>query len=111
MWGFYNSRNRDLASYIFSYIIDFKISAIFNKDKNVKQADQTFLREYIYPKIKKISIIHDSYLCKSYGGDPFPTKRVGNCFIGSTAECYSNLTFYKCPDECRPTDHPNWISC
>jgi hypothetical protein len=111
MWGFYNSRNRKLASYIFSLIKDFKINAIFNKQKNVKQGDQNFLREYVYPKIKKNSIIHDSFLCKSYGGHPFPTKRIGDCFIGSIVECYSNKTFYRCPSECRPVDQPNWISC
>jgi hypothetical protein len=39
----------------------------------------------VYPLVKSNAIVHDSYLCKSFGGGAFPTRRLGDCFIGSPA--------------------------
>ena len=84
MWGFYNARNRIIANNIFELIKDNAISKQYNGNfKSPKHADQSFLAKYVYPLVKSSMIVHDSYLCTSFGGEPFPTKRLGNCFIGS----------------------------
>ena len=43
-----------------------------------KGFDQTMLTKYIWPSVKSLSLVHDSYLCKTYHSEnwkPFPTKR------------------------------------
>jgi len=85
MWGFYNSRDRITAYKIFDSILNVDIAKKFSKpkNKNRKGADQEFLTKYVYPYLREQSIIHDSFLCASYGGaKAFPTKRVGDCFVG-----------------------------
>ena len=79
--------------------------------KSPKGADQHFLTQHVYPFVKSNSIIHDSYLCTSYGGDGFPTKRIGNCFIGSTEACNTTASFTECPKQCRPKEHQDWTTC
>lgn len=128
MWGFYNSRNRQLANNIFNLIKSKEISSQFNGNfKSPKHGDQAFLSKHVlsyltklfkefyfylyrairswsehiftfsfkkiffivrlkvYPQVQSSAIVHDSYLCSSFGGGPFPTKRLGDCFIGSPA--------------------------
>ena len=86
MWGFFNSRDRPLANKLFNLIIDRKTSMIDNnKQQNTYNVDQTFLAKVVHPLIVNNSVVHDSYLCKTLGGEPFPTKRVGNCQIGNLA--------------------------
>ena len=87
MWGFYNSRDRYLANKIFSTMIDPNISKAFKKAKS----DQPFLAKYVYPLISNNSIMHDSYFCEKYGAKPFPSKRIGSCFIGIH---FTTLFFY-----------------
>ena len=115
MWGFYNSRNRSLATKIFEMIIDKNISRIYNPVNgtiNKKGHDQFFLEEYVHPLIHNRSVTHDSFICERFGGDPFPTKRVGNCFIGSTNGCNTTGVFFKdCPIKCRPKNHQDWNQC
>ena len=84
MWGFYNSRDRQLANKLFELIIDRNTSLKYNgNNKNSYNADQVFLANVVYPLVVNKSVVHDSYLCKVIGGEPFPTKRVGNCQIGN----------------------------
>ncbi len=113
MWGFNSALGRSLANEIFKRILDSKTASKFNSNnESPKGHDQFFLSDYVYPLIHKKSIIHDSYLCKGFGGGPWPTKRIGNCFVGSPASC--NITgtdFYDCPVECRPKMHPDWKKC
>jgi hypothetical protein len=113
MWGFFNQRNRKLAKKIFQLIVNKDISSTYNKNfESSKGADQNFLNDYVYKHLKSNSIIHDSYLCKSYGGSAFPTKRIGDCFVGNPYSCnVSADSFYECPLECRPADHKDWINC
>ena len=86
MWGFYNSRNRPLANKLFNLIIDRNTSLKDNKkQQNSYNVDQVFLANVVYPLIVNNSVVHDSYLCSSFGGDAFPTRRLGDCFIGSPA--------------------------
>jgi hypothetical protein len=112
MWGFYNERNRTLANRILNLILDKNISVRYNSnDKSPKGADQHFLTSHVYGLIKVDSVIHDSYLCQNYGGQPFPTKRKGNCFIGNPFDCNITASFFKCPPQCRPKAHLDWESC
>jgi hypothetical protein len=89
MWGFASVRDRALATKIFSLIVDKKVSEQFNKNgKSPKHGDQSFLARYVHPLVKSSAIVHDSYLCASYGGDPWPTQRKGDCFVGSPSGNY-----------------------
>lgn len=46
-------------------------------------------------------------------GEPWPTQRLGDCFVGSIYDCNKDAIneFPMCPDACRPKDHQNWTSC
>ncbi len=115
MWGFYNSRNKTLADLIFNKIVDPLISKNFKKN-NAKGQDQFFLAEHVYPLIKHNSIIHDSYTCKNFQDSlPFPSQRIGSCFIGSFGQTESCVNISNalpnCPIECRPKDNLDWIYC
>jgi hypothetical protein len=113
MWGFNNALDRNLASKLFRKIMDPKIASKFNANlSSPKRQDQFFLSEYVYERIRSKSIVHDSYSCHILGGSPWPTQRVGNCFVGSPAGCNATTTdFYDCPIECRPKSHPDWKKC
>jgi hypothetical protein len=112
MWGFYNSRDRNLANKIFELIKNPRIAYLYNKNlASPKGKDQEFLTDYVYPLVKGRSIVHDSHLCVHYGGDPFPTKRVDNCFVATISLCDANSTFYECPLKCRPNVHQDWTYC
>jgi hypothetical protein len=118
MWGYFNKQNRVLAKEIFMKIIDPKTASLYHKSgtESVRQPDQSFLKDNVYPLIKSQSIIHDSYSCKSWfewNSGAFPTKRVGSCFIGAPGvnlNC-ENKTFYECPKKCRPVQHQDWTFC
>lgn len=111
MWGFYNSKNKSLAERIFNLLVN-KTLADEYKKLNDRWSDQFFLRDYVYGLIKNDSLIHDSYLCCFYKDSvSFPTKRVGNCFVGQIGNCNLNSTSIKCPIECRPKAHLDWINC
>lgn len=71
-----------------------------------------FLREYVYPEIRYQSIIHDSYHChnRNISGEPWPSKRVGDCFVGSRKNCNINAKkFFECPKKCRK--NRSWVYC
>lgn len=110
MWGFYNARNRILAFHLFNLILNSQRYNNVNsyKKKNLNGNDQLFLSD-IYYLLKNEAIIHDSYFCEKYGGDPYPTERIGNCFIGAVGECNSTGLFEICPVKCRK--YLEWITC
>jgi len=113
MWGFNRSKNKKLADEILNRILNKNDSIIF-KPEIPEGLDQSFLGKKVYPLIKDKSIIHDSYLCKHYkDGTPFPTQLKGNCFIGRIGHCDENgtLPYGKCPIECRPKNHQDWLYC
>ncbi len=115
MWGFFNSRDRILANKIFGLLINPLIAPNYNLNhSSPKGFDQYFLSSYVYLDIKKSSIIHDSYTCQSFkDSQPFPTKRHGNCFVGTSLDICDDKepSFVSCPIQCRPKDHSDWTYC
>ncbi len=118
MWGFYNERNRDLAKEIFRKMIDTKIAGNYHKNgtQTKRGPDQFFLNDHVYPLIKSESIIHDSYCCVQYGDSkPFPTERVGSCYVATmemNGYCATNKTLLpECPMACRLNEHKDWTHC
>ena len=69
-----------------------------------------FLASKVYRLIISEALVHDAYNCRFFGASPWPTKRQGDCFVGGF-ECNSSNKFYECPMDCRPPEHPDWISC
>ncbi len=67
---------------------------------------------------------HDSYNCDDSNitkQSPirmfaFPTKRKGNIFVGQSIQEEDKdpnqlAAVEKCPSNCRPTDHKDWVYC
>lgn len=113
MWGFKRHLDPEKANLIFSLITDKEMSKKFNPNSNSpKGFDQTFLSTVVYEIISNKWLEHDSYLCSFFtNSKPFPTKRIGNCFVGGIGSCNETALFYTCPKECRPKNHLNWIFC
>ena len=49
--------------------------------QDVKGTDQFFLAQFIYPQVKELAMIHDSYDLFQ-DGKAFPSERVGDEFVG-----------------------------
>lgn len=118
MWGFHSSKDRKFADQFYIDITT-KINKATNNDliRNEIDKDQRFLSKYIYPKLKKISLIHDSYFCQVHKDSvAFPTQREGDCFVGAPYTSLNQCVFkrsdlFKCPVDCRPIEHKDWINC
>ena len=113
MWGFYNSRDRKTAKKIFNHILNKFLWIKYNQDgKHQRGFDQFFLKDFVFPLIKSNSMIHDSYTCQNLQGIGFPSKRIGNCYVGSVDfNCNKTGFYYVCPIACRPYDHLDWTYC
>jgi hypothetical protein len=117
MWGFYNKRDRKIASNLFDIFTDFNISEWYKSQKS-KTSDQSILAYYVWPLALKNATIHDSYYCfvKGLGNSqPFPTKRTEYyCHVGHIGACNPNnkAKMSICPEKCRPKAHSKeWIYC
>ncbi|RNA07108.1 hypothetical protein BpHYR1_028042 [Brachionus plicatilis] len=113
MWGLKTHLDRLGSKFIFNQIVDKIFSKKFNPNsKSPKGYDQVFLATSVYDYIIYSSLEHDSYLCNFFPtSKPFPTRRIGNCFVGCIGSCNQSAVFYPCPRECRPKNHSNWIYC
>ncbi|CAF0712424.1 unnamed protein product [Brachionus calyciflorus] len=113
MWGFKSALDRTKSNDVFNLIIDRNLTIAYNPGGISKKGyDQFFLTDHVYNRIKTTATIHDSFLCTRYPNTKaFPTKRVGNCFVGGVGWCDPNRNFTICPRECRPGDHQDWESC
>lgn len=115
MWGFASYKKRNLADELFKLFINRDHQKnIYNKHRNKKGNDQFFLSNHVYHRLKPFSMIHDSYLCTFYNdGVPFPSQRIGNCFVstGYSFEICSKEKALSCPARCRPKDHQDWQAC
>ena len=81
--------------------------------------DQTALSAVVVPHATNDSLAHDSYHCQAplyqfAKTIPFPTRRfrkppngIPN-FVGNTG---SDLLLKRCPKECRPPNHQDWLFC
>lgn len=116
LWGQATAKDRNVAAKIFKILSDPSLKSWHASHAGQKQADQIFLSEFIYKEVKKSVLIHDSFHCVKYGGQPFPTKRPqGYCHVGAYGCCgpeSSNYIYafpYECPHECRPAK--DWVLC
>ena len=111
MWGLKVAMNRSFANYIVETMRDPGISENYTFKKYGN--DQTFLSNYVYKFIVADSVIHDAYSCGVLNGTPWPTRRIGGCFVGSTSWCdeWSLYAGTECPEVCRPKDHMDWTRC
>ena len=83
-----------------------------------KGLDQDILNRRVWPHIRDVAAIFDSYNCrnvKKYGhARPWPTRRQGYRYVGygPTKEGpMKTLSRKECPVECRPQDHQDWLYC
>ena len=114
MWGFRPSMSPRISRLIHNKIHNRELVKHYGG-----RGDQTFLAKEVWPEAKSSIIVHDSYLCKTTYGvkpEPFPTQRrpanETNCFIGCVRPCCGrDKPWFKCPPECRPNDHPDWLYC
>jgi hypothetical protein len=108
-WGVYNARNRQKSETIYNLIKNPEIAQNYHRKGQPMQKgnDQDFLGQHVYQEMITDSIVHDSFFCMIYGGQPFPTKRNGDCYIGNAGICDPvNGNFQLiCPLQCRPKDH------
>jgi hypothetical protein len=82
MWGAKNKLDRKFSNSIIEKILDKRIADDYKR--RPKGLDQEFLSVYVYYQIRSNSVIHDSYTCNLYkDSTPWPTKRIGDCFVGS----------------------------
>lgn len=92
--------------------------------RRLKQAtpfneDQLFLREYVWPFVKKHALVHDSYFCQredlwSKVRRPMPVQRLSEYdFVGNALTPKTNYLglklLEKCPEACR--GDPSWDWC
>ena len=78
-----------------------------------KGLDQELLTKYVWPIVMKFTCVHDSYLChKIKGGHwrPFPTQREEGAYNFVGAAGPTNIQ-QKCPKQCRPEEHQDWLAC
>ncbi|CAF0827250.1 unnamed protein product [Brachionus calyciflorus] len=113
MWGFKNIYNQKLGKEIFDLLVDKSLALKYNPSGDSPYGnDKLFLMDHVYQRINNISTVHDSYSCHIFpNSKPFPTKRLGDCFIGGYDPCNETNSFFSCPLECRPKDHIDWESC
>lgn len=116
LWGFANGKDRNLALQVFNNIFNPALKRWHANYKNEKQADQIFLKKYLWETVQKNFTAHDSFHCLKYNSRPFPTQRPWfYCHVGGYGCCgieILNSSFpHECPYECRPKEHKEWIFC
>ena len=136
MWGlrFDKEKHKILIKKFWNKLVDPKMAKIYNphnyRFKGIfyvliiylldlinfffKDIDQIWLKSIIWNEVNHHALIHDSFHCeKNMSGIPWPTQRLGDCFVGSCGNCNTNATnqFFKCPNACRPKEHQDWTNC
>ena len=91
---------------------------IYRKGYFSKYFDMVYLREIVWPVLRKRSASYDSYHCKAVSelgqSLPFPTKRKGSLYVGAGPTKYNlvnEMDKRECPKVCRPKDHKDWLYC
>ena len=122
MWGFANSKDRQLAKKLFNSITNPVIAKNYKKNgRDRKGYDQFFLTDFVWSFAKWNATAHDSYTCSKFPNSaPFPTKRLNpECFVGLQNACDEGTNHEPstsrskdfCPIECRPPNHLDWFYC
>ena len=115
LWGFRPAFNRKLSHEILKKIYDRQLVVHYQG-----RADQSFLKDHVWPAARFDTLAHDSFHCKVDFGHqavPFPTERPlendPNCYVGVVRNgCPKDeMPFDPCPEECRPANRPEWIYC
>ena len=72
----------------------------------------------VWPVIRDLAMIHDSYNCGmvwKFGHClPWPTQRQGYKYVGygpTKGYAVRNIVRKKCPVKCRPKEHLDWQYC
>ncbi|KAF2352236.1 hypothetical protein FHG87_017008 [Trinorchestia longiramus] len=80
-----------------------------------KYFDQKLLQRFLWPFMQGDVVEHVSYHCQAYPGSiPFPTQRERGkyCGWGPYKIKESQIVVQiKCPEACRPKEHPQWLWC
>ncbi|XP_066974097.1 uncharacterized protein [Macrobrachium rosenbergii] len=77
-------------------------------------ADQREMLRKLWPIAGRNITVHASYFCKNFGySEPFPTRRDNFTYVGekSFIAGYVMEPFAECPEECRPSNHMDWLHC
>ena len=114
LWGAATRRARKRLFDIFQPML-LPATRCLYKDRD----DQLFLSDFVWKYVKKNSLTFDSYSCRQFGGQPFPSQRPkGICYLGCIRPCCENTTeadvqatIKPCPIGCRPKEHLDWIYC
>jgi hypothetical protein len=115
MWGCRPALNRTFAAHALGKMLDRPLVNQYGG-----RGDQRFLTDHIWPSIQEQIIVHDSFLCTSFGknAQPWPTRRQhpsneSGCFVGCPRPCCttSKHAFGECPMVCRPKNHTDWTMC
>jgi len=87
--------------------------------RNQKNSDQIILAIMLFPPNEPNQVVsYDAYFCEKWRNitmnRPFPTKRVGNEFLGDVelwGESGFRSALKKCPIRCRPDYGKLWCYC
>ena len=111
LWGANNYINLTTAAAV-------RKSLFSVKPQLKKSFDQITLNSRVWPVIRERTAIFDSYNCrdvKTFGHcRPWPTQRQGYQFVGYGPTKHLAVKFLKmtkCPAECRPEEHQDWMYC
>ena len=114
LWGAATVRARRRLFELFQWILIPSVARSYTG-----AGDQLFLSERVWNHVKRHALIFDSYFCREFGGQPFPSRRpkIG-CYLGCIGRCCDNGTESDpataekpCLLACRPKDHPDWTYC
>lgn len=83
-------------------------------DENVTSHQQhaSAARSSTVPSSNEL-VSHDSYTCGNFPESrPWPSRRRGREFVGTPSLLFPDVRLdEKCPWECRPGDHKDWLYC
>ena len=112
LWGAKNSADREKISELGSTLFH-------SKPRKYWDFDQALLRRIVWPEAVRSVLQHDAYSCKYNKFNqfhpvmPFPARREGLLYAGwGPVKTSPNRTgIVACPKNCRPRDHPDWVTC
>ncbi|CAF0708504.1 unnamed protein product [Brachionus calyciflorus] len=116
-WGVYTRLDRSISRYLFSLATDEHVADFYG---TLNGLSENLLRDYVWPLSKvENTFSHDSYYCDKYNAMSFPSRRISNCYVGSTHCCdgilnenLNNEQSHVCPEACRPLSYQGeWIFC